>query len=83
MCRAIRAHNPRPVQGKHDPGSLESHIMHDRIMGALHKGRINRHHGFEPASGHGSGKRDRVLFGNPHVKTALRENFLKISQTGP
>ena len=76
MGRAICADQPGAIHGEAHRQRLQRHIMHDLVIGALQKGRINRAKGLEPFGSKPSRESHRMLFGNANIKTPARE-FLR------
>ena len=81
MGRAIRAHNPRPVNGKGHVQVLHADVMNQLVIGPLQEGRIDGYYGLETVAGGTGGKGQRVLFGNPDIKVSIGMLFRKLHQS--
>ena len=75
---AIGAHQASAVNSKHHGQVLQGHVVNELVVGALQKGRVNRHHRLQAFAGHASGKSHGVLFGNASVVIALRKSAVKL-----
>ena len=77
---AVGTDNTGAVDGKQHRQVLQSHIVNQLVVGALQKGRINRHHRLGAFAGQTGGKGNCVLLGNAHIEIALRKGLLKRHQ---
>ena len=73
MGRSIIGRQTGSVHAENHRQILQSHIVNDTVIGALKKGRVNRHHRPEIHSRHSGGKNHRVFFGDTHIKITPRQ----------
>ena len=74
--RAVRADEPRPVDGEADGQVLDRDVVHDLVVGALQEGRVDGAERPEALRREPGGKRDGVLLGDADVEHALGEDLL-------
>ena len=82
MGGAVGSDQSRPVHGKAHRKRLDRHVVHDLVIGALQKGRIDGAEGPEALAGEPGGKGHPVLLGDADIEGALREIFRRRDQ-GP
>mmetsp|Transcript_24080 Transcript_24080/g.44518 ORF Transcript_24080/g.44518 Transcript_24080/m.44518 type:complete len:521 (-) Transcript_24080:5233-6795(-) len=82
MCRTVRAHKTRTVNGKAHRQTLDRHVMHNLIIATLQKGRVHRAKRFHPTRSESRREGHAMLLGNAHVKTAAGIPLGKEIETG-
>ena len=82
VCGPVGTDQSGTVNGKADRQSLNGNVMHHLIIPTLQERGIHRAKRFHPPRSHGGGKRNAMLFGNPHIKTPRRIAFCKQVQSG-
>src|SRR5690606_5076009 len=70
---AVRSDQTRTVDRKAHRQVLDRHVVHDLVVGALQKGRIDRAERAHPLRGQARGESDRVLLGNTDIEAPLWE----------
>ena len=77
----VRTDQTGAVYGEGHIQILQSNVVNDLVIRALHEGGVNRQHRLHAVAGNASGKRCGVLLGNAHVKIARRKFGLEFDQT--
>jgi len=73
MGRAVGADEPRAVHGEAHRQPLNGDVVHDLIVGALEKGRVNRGEGFHALGRKARRERYSVLLGDADIEAAVRK----------
>src|SRR4249919_2917782 len=77
MCRSVGSDQTSAINGEADRQTLNSDIVYHLVIGALQECGIDRGKWFESLGSETAGKGYAVLFGDPHVETAIGKLFLK------
>jgi hypothetical protein len=78
---AIGTHQSCPVDGKAHRQMLDGDVVHDLVVSALEKGRIDRGERLIPFYRQPSGEGHRVLLGNADIEAPLREDLGELVET--
>jgi len=76
----VPSHQAGAVQTKHHREVLEGHVVDDLVVPALEEGGIDGAVGGKSFGGHPGSQGDRVLFGDAHIKTAIRKGLHHVFQ---
>ena len=77
MGWTVRAHKARAINGETDGQILQGHIVHDLIVGALQKCRVNCTKRLHSIARHAGGKCYGVLFCNTNIKRSIGKPLFK------
>ena len=83
MGRTVRANKTCAVHRKADRQVLQRHIMHHLVITALEEGRVNRAKRLIAIRRKTACKGDSMLFGNPDIEHAFREDLAKFLHARP
>ena len=82
MGRAVGADKPGAVDGEADRQLLDGDVVHDLVVGALQKGRIDRGERLEAFGGKPGGEGHRMLLGDADIEAALGKPSAKRIEPG-
>ncbi len=82
MGRTIGADEPGAIDGEAHGQVLDAHVVHDLIVGALKKRRVDRAERLIPFCREAGSEGDRVLLGDADVEAAVGERLVEQVEAG-
>ena len=80
MGRTVIANNSSTVKTENNGQVLKSHIMHNLVIGALHKRGVNIAEGYHTLNGQTGRKGYSMLLRNPYIKKSIRKPLTKTAE---